>query len=54
MPEFAEFGKVVQNTTFNRIVNPDIDEIDDIFKDAGVHKMYVEPFIKNQTNQEDD
>jgi hypothetical protein len=51
MQEFANSGKLVQNTTFNRIVSPDIGKIDDIFKDAGVHKMYVEPFVKNQTKK---
>jgi hypothetical protein len=52
MPEFAEFGKVVQNTTFNRIVNPDIDEIDDIFKEAGVDRMYNKLSVKTKTSQE--
>jgi hypothetical protein len=50
MQEFREFAKLVRKTTFKTIINPDIDEIDDIFKDAGVHKMYTGSFVKNQTS----
>ena len=49
MPEFEEFAKLVKNTTFTTIINPDLGEIDDRFNMATIHRI----MLKNEMSSED-